>query len=213
MKKVIITIISALFLYSTSAMAEIGVNIGITGNAGLGAASAKETTGSVVESETEYAELAYASIFLEKEIEMLSIGVEYVPTAFESETADTAKSDMDGDSTQDVVTNSVQVDLEEMATLYIALNITDNAYVKAGVSTVDVITNENLATGASYGNTSLDGTMLGIGYNMELDSGIFVRAEGSYINYDGTSLTSGDQTINLKSLDAVTGKLSIGKSF
>jgi len=100
-----------------------------------------------------------------------------------------------------------------MATLYIALNITDNAYVKAGVSTVDVITNENLATGASYGNTSLDGTMLGIGYNMELDSGIFVRAEGSYINYDGTSLTSGDQTINLKSLDAVTGKLSIGKSF
>ena len=33
------------------------------------------------------------------------------------------------------------------------------------------------------------------------------------MNFDGTSLTSGDNTINLKSVDGVNGTLSIGKSF
>ena len=33
------------------------------------------------------------------------------------------------------------------------------------------------------------------------------------MNFDGVSLTANDNTIRLKSLDGVTGKVSIGKSF
>ena len=45
----------------------------------------------------------------------------------------------------------------------------DNFYIKAGMMEVDVITNESLGTGSTYGNTSLDGTMLGFGYNNTLE--------------------------------------------
>ena len=109
--------------------------------------------------------------------------------------------------------NEVQVDLDDMYSVYLALNITDNSYIKAGITSVDVITNETMGTGASYGNTSLDGTLVGVGINHDLSNGFFVRAEGVYIAFDGVSLTSGDNTINLKSLDGVNGTVSIGKSF
>ena len=43
--------------------------------------------------------------------------------------------------------------------------------------------------------------------------GFFVRAEGSYTEFDGTSLSSNDNIITLKNLQGVNGVLSIGKSF
>ena len=85
-------------------------------------------------------------------------------------------------------------------------------YVKAGIASVDVITNESLGTGSTYGNASLDGTVLGIGTEMDM-GGFFVRAEGSYTEFDGTSLSSNDNIITLKNLQGVNGVLSIGKSF
>ena len=45
------------------------------------------------------------------------------------------------------------------------LNVNENLYIKGGVASVDVITNENLGTGGAYGNTNLDATMFGFGYN------------------------------------------------
>jgi hypothetical protein len=95
--------------------------------------------------------------------------------------------------------------------------VNENLYVKAGVVTVDVITNENLATGAQYANTDLDGSMFGIGYHNLLDNGVFFRVEGNYMDLGGTSLTATgtatDSSISLTSLDGVSGKVSIGKSF
>ena len=76
-----------------------------------------------------------------------------------------------------------------------------------------MITNESLGTGGSYGNTDLDGTMLGLGYRKTMDNGMFVGFEGNYLDFDGASLTSGDMTVNLKNLNGVTGKVSLGRSF
>ena len=97
--------------------------------------------------------------------------------------------------------------------MYLSFNVTENAYVKAGISSIDVMTNEDLGTGSKYGNTSLDGTVLGVGYEKDFDNGMFARVEGNYMTFDGVSLTSNDNTITLKNLDGVAGKLSIGKSF
>ena len=79
--------------------------------------------------------------------------------------------------------------------------------------TVDVITNESLGTGSEYGNTDLDGTMWGVGYNKSFDNTTFIRFEGNYMAFDGTSLSSADNKITLKNLDGVSGKVSLGKSF
>ena len=73
--------------------------------------------------------------------------------------------------------------------------------------------NESLNTGSAYGNSTLDGSSIGFGYNMDMDNGLCVRAEGNYMTFDGVSLTSADNTIKLKNLDGVTGKISVGKSF
>ena len=59
----------------------------------------------------------------------------------------------------------------------------------------------------------LDGTQFGFGINNEFGNGMFIRAEGSYMTFDGASLSSNDNKITLSNLDGLTGKLAIGKSF
>ena len=157
-------------------------------------------------------EFGYGSIFAEVMAnDKIGIGINYVPMALESETTENVqKTTIAAKST---VTNKVQIDFEELTTLYVALNVTDNMYIKAGMVTVDVITNESLGTGSTYGNTDLDGTQIGFGINNEFGNGMFIRAEGSYMTFDGASLSSNDNKITLSNLDGLSGKLAIGRSF
>ena len=224
MKKTILILMSFIYVLTNSSHAEIGVNIGISGSAGLFAATGKEvdtSTGLSPASETsngsEHGEAAWGSIFIEKTLgDRFAIGVDYVPASLETETAETTKQDKTTTDTRTAKTNKIQIDFEDLTTFYVALNVTENAYVKAGFAQVDVITNESLATGSSYGNTDLDGTVYAVGYNKDFDNTMFIRVEGSYMDFDGASLTSttnSDNKITLKSLDGVSGKISIGKSF
>lgn len=217
MKKIIITLF-ALF-YSISASAEVGVNIGVSGQIGVFEASAHEKegpSGAVEKSKKEDAMAAfgYGSIFVEKDLGILTLGIDYVPTALESETNEEKRTDKTSSSTAAAVTQKVQVDFEDLTTLYLAVNVNESFYVKAGISRVDVITNEALGTGSTYGNTDLDGTILGAGYNKDLDNGMFVRAEALYQQFDGVTVNgSGDTVITVDEINGVSGKISIGKSF
>ena len=81
---------------------------------------------------------------------------------------------------------------------------------------VDVVTNENLATGSAYGDADLEGTIVAIGYDLKNDDGLFLRIEGNYMEFDDktlTSTTNSDNTASLKGLEGVSGKISVGKSF
>ena len=103
-----------------------------------------------------------------------------------------------------------------MMTVYGTIALNDNIYVKAGYMEVDVNTNEVLATGGSYGNTSLDGYVLGLGYDRDLDNGAFVRVEANYMEFDGATLTNTADSTKSVTADGITGygaKLSIGKAF
>ena len=222
MKKIILAAILAMFA-STTAFADRGINIGISGQMGLFAATATETDtgthGTTTDAnekvqERDFLGIGYASLFIEKTLgDRLFIGYDYVPNALETETMESARSDITTTDTPTVQTNKVQVDFVDLSTLYLGLNIGENAYVRVGSMSVDVETNESLGTGAKYGNTSLDGTSIGVGYNAEFGNSAFIRLEGNYMEFDGASLTSGSQKITLDSLDGVTGKVSIGKSF
>lgn len=218
MKKIIIGLFA--ILYSFSASAEVGVNVGISGQIGVFEATAHEKegpSGAVEKSgeEDAMAALGYASIFIEKDLgPVLTIGLDYVPAALESETTDTQRTDKTASATGAAVTQKVQVDFEDLTTVYVALRLTESFYVKAGVAQVDVITNESLGTGSTYANTDLDGTVLGVGYNHTLDNGVFVRAEGTYQNFGGTTLAgSGDTSVTVDEINGASAKFSIGKSF
>lgn len=237
MKKIIASV-ALMLLFGFNAHAEKGINVGVSLSAGVFEVDgAKETfTGShssgagatvtkKASDEGDVAEglFAIGSIFIEKTLgDRLSIGLDYVPTSLDSETAENITNKAgsggtaDGNHVDSAATNTVQVDFEDLTTLYAMININENVYLKAGVMQVDVQTNENLGTGSSYGNTQLDGTMFAIGYSRDLDNGAFVRLEGSIMEFDGATLTSTVDSAKSVSVDGIEGygaKLSIGKTF
>ncbi|MFL2901858.1 MAG: hypothetical protein ACJZ36_02720 [Candidatus Pelagibacter sp.] len=218
MKKLLLTFVLSLFCISSASA--VSVNVGVSGQAGIFAASATEKTGSTKKGNgSEHGSAGWGSVFLEGQFnDKIIVGIDYVPAALETDTTETAKSDKGVEATSPtIVTNKIQVDFEDLTTVYVGAMLTDSLYVKAGVMKVDVITNESLGTGAAYGNTELDGTMFGIGYHVANDNGAFFRFEGNYMTFDGATQrstgTAADNTIELKNLDGVSGKISIGKSF
>lgn len=218
MKKLFAIMFSAVFLFLNSANAELGINVGISGQIGVFEASATETEDTEKSREDDaMAAFGYVSVFLEKDLgEYITVGVDYVPSALESETVDETRSDLlaTANGAASSVTQKVQVDFEDLTTFYVALNLNENFYLKAGIAQVDLITNETLGTGSTYGNASLDGTVFGAGYNKNFDNGMFVRAEGTYQEFDGVTINgSGDTSVTADEINGVSGKISIGKSF
>jgi hypothetical protein len=220
MKKLAIVILM-FFGLTSIASAELGLKVGVSGQMGVFTADAFETEASEVSPKGEAAGVVgYGSIFIEKSLpgalNRLSVGVDYVPTSLSSDTTEDSKSDLSGSSARATVTNKVQVDFEDLTTFYVSFNLTDNLYIKGGATSVDVITNENLGTGSAYGNTSLDGSMYGVGYDRTTDSGMFFRVEGNVMEFDGATLTSttnADNSVKMSELNGASGKISIGKAF
>lgn len=221
MKKLLLSVVfSVLYILPTSA--EMGINVGFSGNAGIFAASAHEkhtNTNGKTNGGSEHGSAGWGSIFIEKTLgDMLLVGIDYVPQALESDTTETAKSDKRTAASDAISasTNKIQVDFENLTTMYLGARMGENFYAKVGVMTVDVITNESLGTGGSYGNADLDGSMFGLGFNHSTDNGAFLRVEGNYMSFDGVTRTNTDDSekqIKLKNLDGVSGKISIGRSF
>ena len=153
------------------------------------------------------------SIFVEKSFGKFALGLDYVPLSLESETTENTQTTSTSSATG---VNKVQIDFENMMTVYGTIALNDNVYAKAGYMEVDVVTNEVLATGGAYGDTSLDGFVVGLGYNADLDNSAFVRVEATYMEFDGATLTNTADSAKSVTADGITGygaKLSIGKAF
>ena len=225
MKKLVLGLATSLLCFG-SVSADIGVNIGVSGQAGVFSASVSETDkgthgtttgGDEVENANDLLAIGYASIFIEKTLGRFFVGVDYVPDDLKTETMEhaiTDYTDRTAGTGVTTTTNKVQVDFADLTTAYIGLSL-GNAYIKAGVVSVDIITNENMASGVTYANSSTDGSMVGMGYNHSFDNGMFIRGESTYMDFDAASVTSSNSAtvINMRSLDGVSGKISIGKSF
>ena len=219
MKKLILTVFFSV-LYLTSASADMGVNVGVSGQAGVFTASGKETnptTSADVATGSEHGEAAWASVFAEVSIgDRFMLGIDYVPESLETESVESVRKQTGVASAVTRTENKVQVDFEDYTTYYAAMMVTDNLFVKVGAATVEVITNENLGTGSKYGNTDLDGTMFGVGYHKVMDNGVFFRFEGNYLDFGSASQTNtnnANRKIELTSLDGISGKISLGKTF
>mgnify|MGYP001200697061 FL=1 len=171
--------------------------------------------------EGEDAEAAYAmgSIFLEAALtDKVSLGVNYVPHSMETETATNTQNigNLPADPGSGEAVNTVSLSFEDLTTIYALINLNDNVYVKAGYMDVEVVTEETLATGGAYGNVTLDGYELALGYSMDLADGMFARFEASYMDLDGATLTNKNDTTKSVKADGISGYgagISIGKSF
>ena len=159
------------------------------------------------------------SIFLEAALtDRVSLGVNYVPHSMETETATNTQNigNLPADPGSGEKVNTVSLSFEDLTTIYALINLNDNVYVKAGYMDVEVVTEETLATGGSYGNTSLDGYEIALGYSMDLADGMFARFEASYMDLDGATLTNKNDSTKSVKADGISGYgagISIGKSF
>ena len=216
MKKLTLAILMLLGSFSM-ASAELGINVGVSGNVGIFHATGVDTDITDTDTRTENAVGAskYQAVFVEKTIgSRITVGFNYTPgTVLSSNTDSNLNTHNEGDSSSFNDTNTVQVDLENMQQIYVALNITENLYVKAGTGTIDVITNEVMATDAVYGNFSVDHSVIGIGTGGTFGSSFFYRVEANYMDFDNITATSGEHKIELKDLQGAEAKFMIGKTF
>ena len=229
MKKITIAVLATLFSYSI-ASAELGVSIGVSGQVGVFSASGTESEKLEKQSEDAHGVAGYTSFFIEKKLSFLpgplsrlSIGFDHVADTLSSEEVSTVRTDITGAADTSgyipgvgaTITNKAKIDFEDLNTTYLAFNVTDNLYVKTGWVTVDVITKETLGTGSTYGNTSVDGTMLGIGFALNKDNGLFMRFEANHVEFDNAKVTASntDNFVEMKNLEGAMGKISVGKTF
>ena len=171
------------------------------------------------EGEDAEAAVMMGSIFFEAALtDQVSLGVNYVPHSMDSETTENIQNMhavATGEDTSSV-RNTVKISFEDLTTIYALANINDNVYAKVGYVEVELITDENLATGGAYGNTTLDGYSIALGYSMDMADGMFARFEASYMDLDGATLTNDNDSTKSVKADGISGYgagISIGKSF
>ena len=214
MKKYVYLLI---FLFGFANIVQAGAKIGVSLAGGLFETSAKEKENDETSTSKDAEGLfAIPSIFVElSPNDKIFIGVDYVPTALESETTDHKQADKTATETAATVTQKAQVDFEDMTTVYARISFNDAFYLKAGVMQVEAITNEVLGTGSKYPNKTLDGSMVGFGYENNMSNGAFIRAEANYMEFSGETFTA-DNTDNKVIVDDITGygaRISIGRTF
>ena len=226
MKKITLAIFMALFSFSI-ASADLGVRVGTSGLIGLYETSGKEVeNGETSTAKAQEAMGAMGSVFIEKQLSFLpgplkrvSIGYDRVLHKIETGVSDRTDKDSSksvGFALTQSVENSLSASLDNISTVYALLNITDWLYVKTGTMEMDLTTTESLETGSAYGNTSLDGSVVGFGLNFVTDGGIFTRIEWNDTTIDGavfTSSTNADNKVTLNEITGTQAKISIGKSF
>ena len=168
------------------------------------------------EGEDAEALVGMASIFVELNAnDRISLGVNYVPHSMDSESTENT-TNTEGGAFTDSKINTVKVSFEDLTTVYALANINDNIYAKVGYVEVELITEESLGTGGSYGNATLDGYTVALGYSMDLDDGMFARFEASYMDLDGATFVNANDSTKSVKADGISGYgagISVGKSF
>ena len=202
------------FVGVQSASAVEGLSIGAAYNYSGFMAIGKETkdvagTDEVTEEDGAF-DASYSSVFVEYAVsDQVSLGLE---RHMEDITTPTNTNFKNGNS------NSVKATFKDHTTLYANINMPFSTYFKLGVSMVDVATQESLGTGGSYKDVDTMGITAGLGYNLSLDNGVFVRTEISASQYDDVSATNqtadgNAQKVEVMDMYGATATIRIGKSF
>ena len=193
-------------------------NAGVTWGATAAAARAATATAATSQSDTEDLVIGYGSIWAEGHLgSNIRAGINFVPYALESETTENVRHDAcSHTSSCTQTTNKVQVDLVNLAQLYLSYH-NDNFFLKAGVMTADIETDESLATGSKYGDASLEGTFVGAGIERDFGTEMFIRSEIAITKFDDIKLTGtgtdNTTTIDITDLGGVNATVSVGKTF
>jgi len=115
--------------------------------------------------------------------------------------------------------NYAEVTLENLNTVFIETpGVTPlGIFLKAGWSEMDIITKEEMFTGATYGNAAVDGVLVGFGFKKSA-GGWQIKSEFNYTDWDAITLSNtGAGVGSAKSITAQpehwAAKIGIGYNF
>ena len=208
--------VSIVFTYATQAMA-FNIGVGVSGAwTGLSTSGTHTLrTTSVQESTEKDADVVIPSVFIQVEIPYgLVLGYERVPGEAELGKSETQRNHIVANETSTTVTQYAQAEVSDHYTIYLeSPTYGPGIYAVIGYSEADIVTNETLATGSAYGDTSVEGIMYGIGIKQSYDNGIFVKAVTTFTDYDNLSITSDGSNVVDADIETFAGKLAIGYNF
>jgi len=148
----------------------------------------------------------------------LGIGLDFVPGDADLGSKQKAKVDTDTDDKSDTAgTNKASAEVSGHSTIYLMVPV-KAAFLKVGYVSADIETTENLDTGTTYGNKTVNGTMISVGIDRDMPNGSFIRAEVAYTDYDDITLSGSADTDGASNkvdadVDATSLRLSIGRAF
>ena len=124
-------------------------------------------------------------------------------------------------SAQRTVRNEAKAKARDLHVVYVespAWEAGGGLFVKGGVASVTIESNEDLETGSVYPNEDVYGYQIGIGFKGTADSGIHMKFQAEYTDFDTVSLNStadADGGINKITADPeIYGlKVSVGYQF
>ena len=136
---------------------------------------------------------------------------------------DNARTDTDTDDSSDTAGNNKgDVNFKNHITLYVEKPVDgplDGSFVKFGISTVSIETDESVATGSTYGDERVMGLMVGFGKKGDTANGGFYKIVGEVSRYQGATFNGSndsDSVANKIELDDFTTagiRFSVGKEF
>ena len=227
MRKILISLSASMLLLlgSVSAFAD-GFGVGVTiSQAKIKAAGTETETGSQTAETTDGSadnSVTIGSVFAEYNWGLLTFGVDYIPVSSDVSDATHTRSDTETSvtgtttATTTARTQTAAAEVSDHTTAYIELGNT--AYVKAGYVQMNVQTKESLDTGSSYGDATLNGTLLGAGLKSDWGNNGFIKIEGTVTDYDSLSLVStvartGVTTNNKITADLDVSRLTLGVGY
>jgi len=219
MKKLLVSILTSLFVASFANAASIGVTYEFASVDGSGteyvATDAKGTANA--NTGTSSKDVDIGSIFIETSTSDwgLRIGAAYVPGGAEFVNKSSTQTNVtDADETTESKTQTIKGEFENHMTLYAEKDLFSLLYVKAGLTHVDIKSLESIGTGSVYDDDKVFGYVLGLGLRHQFDNGIFFKAEASKNEYDQIKVVAtntGNYAVG--DIDSTSGSFSIGKNF
>ena len=219
MKKIKTILITLLFAgFSTFSYAEGKMGLTITG---LDArADGEEMTRGTKKVRGEDIQGMFASFFIEKDLGMMSVGLDINPMDIAKGSVTNVRSGTNGAVVQ---TNTATVEINDNIGLYGTMDLGDTgAYIKAMVSshnmeaTTDIKnkTTTNTQTNSTYPSERFLGGHISIGVEKDMGE-VFIRGEAGFSEYEKvvSKSSSGNTTVEAKIEDGIHARISIGRAF
>lgn len=210
MKKILTTLAASLIM-SGSAFANVGVSVQGLYYDASGKETLKDSSKETTKDDSGMAPIA--SVFMEGEITGGSIvGLELTP--YSAKLADGSMTN--DDDIETAGTNSVDVNLKNLVSLYIESPISvgaDGSFFRAAINHATLETDETSSTGSTYGDESLKGVTLGYGIKRDLPTGDgFYKIIAEVSHFQGATFNSENTNnkIELDDFQTAAIRLSVG---